>query len=375
MSVNTEVVKVDPRQPDRTLVARAARVIRHGGLVAFPTETVYGLGADGLNPEAAKKLFLVKGRPQDNPFILHVASVEQAWALVDWGTGDRVRAGGSERAARAVGEAVREGAVAVGEAAAELAGRFWPGPLTLVLPAAGRVPREVTAGLDTVAIRMPDHPVALALIQEAGCPLAGPSANISGRPSPTTADHVLEDLGGRIEMILDAGPTGVGVESTVLDLTRHPPVILRPGGVTAEMLVEVLGEVRDLTPGEIGTGPAPSPGTKYRHYAPRVPLLLAAELPPAGLARLLAEGKRLEEAGRRVGVLVAEEEAPLIPASWQVRVVGSRSRPREIAARLFGAMRDLERLGVDVILALPYAEEGLGRAIMNRLRKASSGPL
>lgn len=349
----TVVLQVDPLRPDRAPVARAARVIRRGGLVAFPTETVYGLGADGLNPEAVKRLFAAKGRPQDNPFILHVASVEQAWVLVDW---ERGRGGARE-------------------AAGQLAARFWPGPLTLVLPAAPVVPREVTAGLDTVAIRMPDHAVALALIEEAGCPLAGPSANVSGRPSPTAAEHVLEDLEGRIEMILDAGPTGVGVESTVLDLTRRPPVVLRPGGVTAETLAEVVGELRELSPGDMGEGPAPSPGTKYRHYAPRAPLLLATRLPPAGLERLLAEGRRLEEAGRRVGVLVADEEAPLIPAAWLVRTVGSRNHPREVAARLFAAMRDLERLGVDVILALPYAEEGLGRAIMNRLRKASSGPL
>lgn len=353
MPVETVVLPVDPLRPDRAPVARAARVIRRGGLVAFPTETVYGLGADGLNPEAVKRLFAAKGRPQDNPFILHVASVEQAWALVDW---ERGRGGARE-------------------AAGQLAARFWPGPLTLVLPAAPVVPREVTAGLDTVAIRMPDHAVALALIEEARCPLAGPSANVSGRPSPTAAEHVLEDLEGRIEMILDAGPTGVGVESTVLDLTRRPPVVLRPGGVTAETLAEVVGELRELSPGDIGEGPAPSPGTKYRHYAPRAPLLLATRLPPAGLERLLAEGRRLEEAGRRVGVLVADEEAPLIPAAWLVRTVGSRNHPREVAAGLFAAMRDLERLGVDVILALPYAEEGLGRAIMNRLRKASSGPL
>lgn len=350
--MNTELVAVDPVRPDRSLVARAAGVIRAGGLVAFPTETVYGLGADGLNPEAVQRLFVAKGRPQDNPLILHVASPEGAWALVD-----------------------PEASGAMQERAAGLVARFWPGPLTLVVPAAEHVPRAVTAGLDTVAVRMPDHAVALALIEEAGCPLAGPSANVSGRPSPTTADHVLEDLGGRIEMILDAGPTGVGVESTVLDLTHWPPVILRPGGVTAEMLAAVVGEVREPAPGELGRGPAPSPGTKYRHYAPRVPLLLAAELPPAGLARLLEEGRRQEAAGRRVGVLVADDEAPLIPASWAVGTVGGRQRPREVAARLFAAMRELERAGVDVILALPYAEEGLGRAIMNRLRKASSGSL
>lgn len=348
--MKTEVLRVDPVHPDPGALARAARVIRAGGLVAFPTETVYGLGADGLNPEAVNKLFQAKGRPRDNPFILHVASLEQAWSLVD-----------------------AEAARPLRGPAAELAGRFWPGPLTLVLPAAAGVPRQVTAGLETVAVRMPDHAVALGLIRQAERPLAGPSANISGRPSPTCAEHVLEDLEGRIEMVLDGGPTGVGVESTVLDLTRQPPVILRPGGVTAEMLAEVLGEVAELGPVHLPPGPAPSPGTKYRHYAPRVPLLLAAELPPAGLARLRAEGERLQAAGRRVGALVADEEAALLPPSWEVRSVGSRQRPREVAARLFAAMRDLERLGVDVILALPYAEEGLGRAIMNRLRKASSG--
>lgn len=350
--IRTEVRRVDPRRPEEETISRAAAIIRRGGLVAFPTETVYGLGADALNPVAVRRLFAAKGRPSDNPFILHVASWDRARELVDFR---------------------HPGAAKAGDLARELAGRFWPGPLTLVLPRAPCVPPEVTAGLDTVAIRAPAHPVALALIAAAGVPLAGPSANVSGRPSPTTAAHVLADLGGRIEMILDAGPSGVGVESTVLDLTRDPPVILRPGGVTEEALVRMLGKVREASPGEFREGPAPAPGTKYRHYAPRVPLLLCEKLPPGGLPLLLAEGRRWQARGCRVGALVAEEEAAGLPPEWVVSVVGSRARPEQVAARLFGALRQLEEEGVDVILALPFPEEGLGKAIMNRLRKAASG--
>lgn len=356
--MKTEVFPVDPHRPDPETISRAAAIVRAGGLVAFPTETVYGLGANGLDATAARRLFVAKGRPTDNPFILHVASLEEVWSLVDSSCLD-------SSCPRSL--------------VSKLAQRFWPGPLTLVLPRAAHVPPEVAAGLSTVGIRMPAHPVALAFIRAAGVPLAGPSANASGRPSPTTAAHVLADLDGRIEAVLDAGPTGVGVESTVLDVGRTPPVILRPGGVTREMLAAVLGKVVEAPPhrgkGPADEGPALSPGTKYRHYAPSAPLLLARELPPRGMEMLLQEGGRWEARGFRVGALLAEEEGGDVPPTWVVRTVGRRADLAEVAAGLFAGMRELEDKGVDVILALPYPEEGLGRAIMNRLRKAASGEI
>ncbi|MEW6048828.1 MAG: L-threonylcarbamoyladenylate synthase, partial [Bacillota bacterium] len=242
MKLATRVVKVDPHHPDAEVLRQAGRVIRDGGLVAFPTETVYGLGADALSDRAVQRIFEAKGRPADNPLIVHVASVE------------------------AVGDLAFPDPFGRWEM---LARRFWPGPLTLVLPCRPVVSRAVTAGLGTVAIRMPRHAVALGLIDAAGRPVAAPSANRSGRPSPSSASHVLEDLDGRIEWVLDGGPTGVGVESTVLDLCGEVPVVLRPGGVGLEALTDALGEVK-LAGEEVAPGEAPrSPGLKYRHYAPR----------------------------------------------------------------------------------------------------------
>lgn len=347
-----DVRRVDPFSPDPQVIAWAAKILRSGGLVAFPTETVYGLGASALDPRAVARVFLVKGRPVDNPLIVHVAAKEAVFRL----------------ASRVDGRVLR------------LMDHFWPGPLTIVLPKKEDLPKEVTAGLDTVAVRMPAHQVALALIAAAGVPVAAPSANLSGRPSPTTAEHVLTDLGGAIDAVLDGGPAGIGVESTVLDLTEPIPVVLRPGGVTPEEICAVIGEVR-LGPGAEGEAPARaadednlknprSPGMKYRHYAPRAPLILVE----GDSRRVAAKVKELAEAkkagGLRVGILAPAESASFYEPE-NVVTAGSRRCPQQIAARLYSALRHFDDLGVDVIIAEGIEPVGLGLAIMNRLRRAA----
>lgn len=341
---------LDPIRPAPEVVAQAGEILRRGGLVAFPTETVYGLGANALDSRAVARIFEVKGRPQDNPLIVHVAHRGEVAGLIS-------------------GE--------VPERASLLIELFWPGPLTLVLPAAPHLPPQVTAGLPTVALRMPAHPVALALIEAAGVPVAAPSANLSGRPSPTTARHVLEDLGGRIEAVLDAGPAAVGLESTVLDLTGPVPMILRPGGVTREELEEVLGEVL-LAPGAAGESFGPvrprSPGMKYRHYAPKATLLLVEGEPRRVVSRIEEQASAYLSRGMKVGILTFEETASLyhLPQDRvHVVVAGSRKDPRAVASCLFSVLRRFDGLGVDVILAEGIEPRGMGLAVMNRLRRAA----
>ncbi|MFN4218128.1 MAG: L-threonylcarbamoyladenylate synthase [Candidatus Bipolaricaulia bacterium] len=260
---------------DEAALEQAAQIIRSGGLVAFPTETVYGLGADALNENAVRKIFIAKDRPPDDPVIVHIAHVHQLALL-----------------ARHIPQKVWD-----------LTGRFWPGPLTLVLPKTERVPAVTTGGLGTIAVRAPAHPVAKRLIELSGCPIAAPSANRFGRPSPTTAQHVLEDLDGRIDLILDGGPTPIGVESTVLDLTQDPPMILRPGGVTLEALQEILGEVRLLS-SSASEAAKRSPGTRWRHYAPKAKLILAE---PAELEKIVTT---LLQGGKRVGLMIVGPHPP-----------------------------------------------------------------
>ncbi|MCL6449260.1 MAG: threonylcarbamoyl-AMP synthase [Armatimonadetes bacterium] len=345
--------QVDPLTPAPEIIERAAGILRSGGLVAFPTETVYGLGADAFNPAAVAGIFRVKGRPADNPLILHVADREMVYRL----------------------------AVRVNEPAGRLMEVFWPGPLTLVLPRRKEVPPAVSAGLETVAVRMPAHQVALDLIRAAGVPVAAPSANLSGRPSPTTAAHVWEDLGEDIDAILDAGPAGIGVESTVVDLTAPVPVVLRPGGVTMEELSAFIGEVRIdslAEGGSAGTGKngdsyekPRSPGLKYRHYAPRASLILVEGDPrevPAKV-RELADLKRA--GGLKVGILASAESAGSY-RQGNVVVAGSRQCPEQIAARLYSALRYFDELSVDVIIAEGVEPAGLGLAVMNRLRRAAA---
>jgi L-threonylcarbamoyladenylate synthase len=346
---STRRLVVDPKHPNPSVIREAGAVLRQGGLVAFPTETVYGLGANALDPRAVTGIFRAKGRPGDNPLIVHIEGPE---ALANY----------VERIPPAV---------------SKLAERFWPGPLTLVIENRNKFPAVVTGGLETVAVRVPGHPVALALIRAAGVPVAAPSANISGRPSPTTAGHVMDDLAGRIDLVLDGGPSGLGVESTVLDLTGRNPVILRPGGVTRRELEAVLGPV-ELDPSVDGQAPGGkprSPGMKYTHYAPRAPLLLFEGCGKESMAaRILAEAGRLAGEGRKVGILACEETAQIYAREgYPVVVAGRRSDPESVAAALYESLRRFDRMEVDVILAEGISEEGVGLAVMNRLRRAAGG--
>jgi L-threonylcarbamoyladenylate synthase len=342
----TLVLKVNPENPEINVIRKAAKIIKNGGLVAFPTETVYGLGADALNAEAVLALFKAKRRPLDNPPIVHVGKFEDVCKL-----------------ARAI------------PAKAEILMKtFWPGPLTLVFKRSSIVPDVTVAGLDTIAVRMPKHNVALALIKESGCPIAAPSANLAGRPSPTTAEHVLEDLGGRIDAVLDAGPTRIGVESTVLDMTVDPPQILRPGGTPREALEAVLGRV-ELHPVAIAEKKLPvekarSPGMKHRHYAPKAKLIVVEGELSATVKKVMELVNRYRKRNVKVGVLATDETANLYEADV-VKSLGSRSRLDVIAKNLFRLLREFDAQGVDVIIAEGVPTEGLGLAVMNRLRKAS----
>lgn len=337
--------KIDRDRPEPTVLQAAAAIIRRGGLVAFPTETVYGLGANGLDPAATTSIFTAKGRPADNPLILHIAARRELELLV----------------------------TAVPAWLEPLLARFWPGPLTVVLPRRPVVPDVVTAGLDTVAVRMPSLGAARELIRVCGVPIAAPSANISGRPSPTTAQAVLADLDGRIDMVLDAGACEVGLESTVLDCAAAVPTILRPGGVTQEMLTELLPQVVSAGARMVNEAGAPrSPGMKYRHYAPLAPLELFAG-DDAGLAEKLAAAARsavLE--GKRVGAIVFQETEILLPPGAVVFSYGPRERRERAAAVLYEALRYFDSHPVDLILAEGVPEKGIGRALMNRLYKAAS---
>jgi L-threonylcarbamoyladenylate synthase len=334
----TRMVAVDPTTPDRTVIAEAASIIRLGQLVAFPTETVYGLGADGLNAVALGRIYTVKGRPADNPLILHVANQDQL-PLV---------------------------ATDVPAIAQRLMQAFWPGPLTLILPKTPGVPDLVTAGLATVAVRMPAHPVALALIKAAQRPLAAPSANRSGLPSPTTAQHAYDDLHSRIPLILDAGPTRIGLESTVLDVTCIPPIILRPGGITREAIEAVVGHLREVAS---MAQQRRSPGTRYRHYSPSARVWLVEDAQAETLQVVVA--KALQH-GERVGCLLHRLEPKHLPPLVKViRLSGSLA---EYAQGLFSALRGLDGLGLDVIVVEGVQEQGLGAAVMDRLRRAASPP-
>jgi L-threonylcarbamoyladenylate synthase len=344
--METRVVLVNPEAPSAETLAPVAAALRQGELVAFPTETVYGLGANALDGLAVAQIFAAKGRPSDNPLIVHVA--------------DR--------------EAVSQVVSQVPAKAEALMAAFWPGPLTLVLPRQATIPTEVSAGLPTVGVRMPNHPVALALIRAAGVPVAAPSANRSGRPSPTSAEHVLEDMAGRIPWVIDGGATGIGVESTVLDLTVDPPVILRPGGVTVEQLQKIIGEVR-IDPGVNGVTSATkprAPGMKYTHYAPKAPLILIAGPVLRMQEKIVDLTDEYRAEGKRVGILCATESMGRYTAQV-VLDYGDRQRLNEVAANLFRTLRAFDRHAVDVVLAEAVPEQGIGLAVMNRLRRAAGG--
>ncbi|WP_088227184.1 L-threonylcarbamoyladenylate synthase [Desulfosporosinus sp. FKB] len=341
--MQTKRVYIDGVSPEPELISEGANWLRAGELVAFPTETVYGLGANALSSSACAKIFAAKGRPQDNPLIVHVCNRAMADRYVDgW------------------------------SAEAELcAHHFWPGPLTLVLKKKPLIPDNVTAGLPNIALRMPSHPVALRLIEESGLPIAAPSANLSGKPSPTNGSHVWRDMKGKIPLILDAGACPVGLESTVLDLSGKVPTILRPGGITKEKLEEVLGEVQIDVPHE---NQAPkAPGMKYRHYAPQGEMILLVGSSQRVVQRMGLEIQRGHARLKKVGILCTLESAPflhhLLPDL--LFVLGSQNRPEEIAASLFEGLRVCDERGMDLILAEGIEEAGLGSAIMNRLQKAA----
>jgi len=342
----TKIIRVDPLSPEIELIKVGANMIKSGGTVAFPTETVYGLGANALNAEAVLKIFKAKKRPPDNPIIVHVSSKEDIERL----------------------------AIDVPDKVAELTERFWPGPLTIVLKASHAVPSVTTGGLDTVAIRMPSHKVALALICESGVPIAAPSANLAGRPSPTRVEHVIEDLAGRIDLILDAGSTLVGVESTVIDMTEVPPVILRPGGTTSEELKKVLGRIR-LHPSvmarrEVKIEHARSPGMKYRHYAPEAEVILVEGELESVIRKVQEVADEFVRKGKRVGILTFDENKSTYNRAM-IKSLGSRNDLEAAARNVFSLLRDFDRERIDVIVSEGVPERGLGLAIMNRLRKAS----
>lgn len=358
--IRTEVVVVDAARPEPAIIERAARLLRGGEVVVFPTETVYGLGADVFQPEALERIFAAKGRPHSDPLIAHIAD-EGALELL---------------------------ATDIPEQARRLAGVFWPGPLTLILPRGPRVPYLVTAGLETVAVRMPRHPVALALIRALGSPIAAPSANRFMHVSPTTAQHALADLAGRVPLILDGGPCEVGVESTVLDLCSETPVILRPGGVSLEALRSVVPVVQPPRYSKVGgTAQAEekgqrarqaqqSPGQMPTHYAPAVPLLLYDGNVASMRAAMLAELRRRQAQGERVGVLIADEDVAAFQHSGAlVHSLGSAANPAQIASSLFNGLRALEDTHVQVILCRNFDDGGLGLAIRDRLLKAAGGKI
>lgn len=338
------VIDLNNNEADRQAIAEAGRIIREGGLVAFPTETVYGLGGDALNSDSSRKIYAAKGRPSDNPLIVHIADMEHLTPIVK----------------------------SVPKAAYVLAERFWPGPLTMIMEKSELVPYETTGGLDTVAIRMPQHPVALPFIREAGGYVAAPSANTSGKPSPTTGKHVADDMSGRIDMILDGGAVGIGLESTIVDLTQDVPMILRPGYITLEMLREVLGEVAvDRTILDATSKQAPkAPGMKYKHYAPKGDLTIIEGEREAVIAKINELTDQAVAAGERVGVIGTSETVDRYHADC-IKCAGSRTDEAAIAHNLYSILREFDDEDVTIIYSESFTTLGMGQAIMNRLLKAA----
>ena len=343
--MDTIIEKVDPGNIDADVMDRAGKLIAEGELVAFPTETVYGLGGDALDPDASRKIYAAKGRPSDNPLIVHIAEFDDM-----------------KRVAREVPEQARK-----------LADAFWPGPLTMIVWKSDAVPEATTGGMQTVAVRMPNHPVALELIRRSGCLIAAPSANTSGRPSPTEAQHVAEDLSGKIAMILDGGPVGIGIESTIIDLTEEKPMILRPGYITPEMLSEVLQEEVVIDPGIIAaddTRKPKAPGMKYKHYAPKAEMIIVDGAQDAVIDKIneLTAAKRAE--GKKVAVIATDETKERYDAQV-ILSMGKRSDEDAIAQHLYKILRECDELDVGEIYSECFQTPRIGQAIMNRLLKAA----
>lgn len=332
-------------EEEREHLKEAAEILKRGDLVAFPTETVYGLGANALDESAAKKIYAAKGRPSDNPLIAHISDLEMIEPLISY----------------------------FPEKGRKLAEAFWPGPMTMIFPKSEIVPYGTTGGLDTVAIRMPSDPVAAELIRLAGVPVAAPSANTSGRPSPTMAEHVYQDMNGKIDMILDGGPVGIGVESTIVDVTSEIPMLLRPGAITMEMLRETVGEV-EIDPAIVGPMSADmrpkAPGMKYRHYAPKAELTLVEGETEAVVRRINALAREKLQEGCRVGIICTEETRSCYPGGM-VRSIGERAKEETVAHNLYAVLREFDDLGAEYIFSEGFPEDNLGQAIMNRLNKAA----
>lgn len=338
--MDTKYFKIDQNHMDRDSIEQAAEMIRRGGLVAIPTETVYGLGANALDENAVLRIFQAKGRPRDNPLIVHIAKTEE----------------------------LENYCVDIPKEAYDLAGAFWPGPLTMVLKARPNIPAATTAGLDTVAVRCPENPVARAIIEAAGVPVAAPSANLSGKPSPTRAEHVLNDLNGRIDAVVDGGPCDVGVESSIVDLTGPEPRLLRPGGLPAEKLEEVLGKKLAVDPavyGEVGPDETVrAPGMKHKHYAPQAQVVFVQ-----GSAQSAARYIQ-KRANEKAAVLCPAEEQKFFPFV-RVAVYGSMDRPETLAQGLFSGLRELDTRDTAVIYARCPDSAGILSAVVNRLLKAA----
>lgn len=348
--MKTIIVKVNDLQKDREYICRAGEIIRNGGLVGFPTETVYGLGADALNAAAAAKIYEAKGRPSDNPLIVHISKISMLDSLVK----------------------------EIPDKAKILMNQFWPGPMTLIFEKKAIVPKGTTGGLDTVAIRMPDNDIARALIDAAGTGIAAPSGNLSGKPSPTMAEHMVDDMEGRIDMIIDGGMVGMGLESTIVDMTCDPPMILRPGFVTKEMLEKVIGTVEYDSaifekPGEDVHPKAP--GMKYRHYAPSGDFTMYQGEEKAVAEEIVRQAMVRQKQGYKVGVITTNRHrelySKLAEENIEVVAIGDEERPETIANNLYKVLRDFDKNNTEYIYGETFEEKNLGQAIMNRLTKAA----
>lgn len=342
--MRAEIVKMSEDALQEDALRKAGEILKNGGLVAFPTETVYGLGGNALDPEASMKIYAAKGRPSDNPLIVHIAEMEKLEEIV----------------------------TRIPEKARVLAEKFWPGPLTMILPKADKVPPETTGGLNSVAVRFPSDKIAQRLIVEAGGFVAAPSANTSGRPSPTTAEHVAEDLGDTIDMLLDGGQVGIGLESTIVDFTEEIPVVLRPGYISLEMLQEILGDVRmdrGLLIQDAGIRPK-APGMKYRHYAPKADLTIVEGETEAVVARINEAAREAEAEGRQIGIIATEETIHQYPYGI-IKNIGSRTEEETIAHNLYEVLREFDQCDVCAIYSEAFYTPRMGQAIMNRLLKAA----
>ncbi|SHO49399.1 L-threonylcarbamoyladenylate synthase [Anaerocolumna xylanovorans] len=343
--MDTKIIKIDSNNIDSIKLKEAADILKSGGLVAFPTETVYGLGADGLNREASAKIYTAKGRPSDNPLILHISSMK---ALDD----------------------LTEGESLLGK---KLAQAFWPGPLTLIFNKSSRVPLTTTGGLNTVAIRMPAHPVAYELIRQSGVYVAAPSANASGRPSPTTALHVIEDMEGRVDMIIDGGKADIGLESTIVDVTGDVPVILRPGFLTLEDIKKVTGEAeydKSLFQKPTENFKPKAPGMKYRHYAPKGQLTIYEGESGSVIEAINKAAAKKQSEGFKVGIIATDETLKAYKDGI-IKTIGTRKDEKTIAGGLFQILREFDTEQADYIFSESFYDNSLGQAIMNRLLKAA----